>query len=293
VLFAFGTVFFYVAVQGTVWFTALTLGVFCTVAYLHGALDARHPFLAGLFLGMAFLCRPLLLLAGVFFVFQLWYDREKGWKNPFSGEALIKMALFLLPVLAVGGLMMSANLTRFENPFEFGHLYLPAVYDRANQYGLFSLHWLPRNLYAFFLAPPQIMTGYPYVRFNAHGMSLFLTTPLFLALFFKGSNKSTRPLFVALGMTALVVMLPALFYQNTGWVTFGNRFSVDYTPFLVVMLALSRLKTSLLFQALLWWSLLINGFGALIFGRAWIFFHTSYESMDWIYLFLKNWGLPF
>jgi|GEM_PF-1693260 len=288
-LFGFGTVFFFVAVQGTVWYTALTLGAFCAVAYVYFGLEARHPFWAGLFLGMAFLCRPLLLLAGIFFVIQLLYDREKGWKNPFSGEVLSKAALFVLPLLAVGAGMMYANFVRFGSPMEFGHLYLPAVYDRALQHGLFGFYWLPRNLYAFFLAPPQFLNKTPYILFNAHGMSLFLTTPLFLYLLFARS-RGQRPLFAALWLSALFVLLPSLFYQNTGWVTFGNRFSVDYSVFLVVLLAISSIQIKRMFLVLLVWGIVVNAFGALVFGRQFVidgrtvqFFNDNYYSLNWIH----------
>ncbi|MCB9640532.1 MAG: hypothetical protein H6727_16670 [Myxococcales bacterium] len=291
-LFGFGTVFFFVAVQGTVWFTALTLGAFCCMGYLYFGLEARSPFLAGLFLGMGFLCRPLLLLAGVFFLIQLLHDREKGWKNPFSGEVLSKAVVFALPLLAVGLGMMYANTVRFGNPMEFGHLYLPAVYDRALQHGLFGWYWVPRNIYAFFLAPPQFVNKAPYVLFNAHGMSLFITTPLFLYLFFKRKHNSGA-LYMSLVLAALVVMLPAMFYQNTGWVTFGNRFSVDYTAFLVLLLAISNVKMDRTFMVLLSWGILINAFGALVFGRQFVingkiltFFNNDYYSMNWIHQWL-------
>ncbi len=288
-LFGFGTVFFFVAVQGTVWFTALTLGAFCAVAYVYFGLEARHPLLAGLFLGMAFLCRPLLLLAGIFFVIQLLHDREKGWRSPFSADVLGKAALFVLPLLAVGAGMMYANFVRFGNPMEFGHLYLPAVYDRALQHGLFGFYWLPRNLYAFFLAPPQFINKAPYILFNAHGMSLFLTTPLFLYLFFARSRQH-RVLYISLLLSALFVLLPSLFYQNTGWVTFGNRFSVDYTVFLVLLLALSTAQMNRLFLGLLIWGIVVNAFGALVFGRQFVidgrtiqFFNDNYYSLNWIH----------
>ena len=47
-------------------------------------------------------------------------------------------------------------------------------------------------------------------------------------------------LLAALGtlLVALIACaLPGLFYQNTGYMQFGFRFSLDYTPFLVMLLA--------------------------------------------------------
>jgi hypothetical protein len=41
-------------------------------------------------------------------------------------------------------------------------------------------------------------------------------------------------------ITLVTCMLPGLMYQNTGYAQFGFRFSLDYTPYLVLLLALGR-----------------------------------------------------
>ena len=45
-LFAFGTVYFFTAVQGAVWFTAHVIGAALGAAFLLTALDAARPFAA-------------------------------------------------------------------------------------------------------------------------------------------------------------------------------------------------------------------------------------------------------
>jgi hypothetical protein len=67
--------------------------------------------------------------------------------------------------------------------------------------------------------------------------------------------------------TALLVALPTLFYQNTGWVQFGYRFSNDYAVFLFAMLALGGYRMNYCFRALGSWAIVVNAFGALSFGR--------------------------
>ena len=54
-LFAFGTVFFFTAVQGAVWFAAHVVACVLLPLYLLFAFDAKRPALAGLVLGLLFM----------------------------------------------------------------------------------------------------------------------------------------------------------------------------------------------------------------------------------------------
>ena len=278
-LFGLGTVFFFVAVQGTVWFTALVLGACFTIGFMMASWKARHPLIAGVMLGSAFLCRPLLLLTGLFFLGQL-FTRDDKWDLRLNGERLLKLVLIALPVaVAVGG-MMYVNYIRFDSPFTFGHEFLPAVYRKAIQYGLFHPHWVPRNVFASLLLLPSLSGQFPYFKISAHGLSLLITTPALIYLFMA---RKKGPVYWTLAAAALVVYVPTLFYQNTGWEQFGYRFSVDFTPYLVAMLAVGRVTISPWFTRLVWVGVGVNAFGAAIFDRARILFHSSIRSLDWVY----------
>ena len=69
-------------------------------------------------------------------------------------------------------------------------------------------------------------------------------------------------------VTILAVAIPGFFYQNTGWAQFGFRFSLDYTPYLVLLLAFNRRRLSWLFVVFVIFGFLVNSFGAITFGRA-------------------------
>jgi hypothetical protein len=71
----------------------------------------------------------------------------------------------------------------------------------------------------------------------------------------------------ALYISAGAVALLDLCYQNSGWVQFAYRFSLDYAIALFVLLALGGVRFGKLFYALCAWSLLVNTFGALTFDR--------------------------
>ncbi len=51
-LFALGTVYWFTAVQGTVWFAAHVVGVALAAVYLYASIDAEHPVVAGLALAL-------------------------------------------------------------------------------------------------------------------------------------------------------------------------------------------------------------------------------------------------
>ena len=108
---------------------------------------------------------------------------------------------------------------------------LAPVPNRVNadirQYGLFHYAFLERSLHDAFTRLPEISFHPLRIGFNGEGMSLFVTTPLFLYLLWP---KERPRLHRALWLTVALVAIPGFFYQNSGYFQFGFRFSLDYTP---------------------------------------------------------------
>ena len=259
-LFAFGSVYFFVAVQGTVWFAAHVAATIFVCLYLLFAVGARRPLLAGLALGFAFLCRPTTLLLAIFFLFELSRGRDRNGRSPARS-----LAAFALPLGVLGLLAMGHNLARFGDPLEFGHRFLQVRWrDRIETWGLFSLHYLPRNLTVFFLSLPWWLGQSPFVRISRHGLALWLTTPnLLWSVWPKRLDRTIVGLWSAVVVTALCTLL----YQNTGWVQFGPRFSLDYLPLLFVLIALGGRRFGVAFWACAVFALVVNTFGAVTFDR--------------------------
>src|SRR5215472_9755337 len=69
-IFSFGTVYFFTAVEGTVWFAAMVVGAALQALYVLFALDAERPLLAGAMMGCCYLTRPPMLLSSVLFAFE-------------------------------------------------------------------------------------------------------------------------------------------------------------------------------------------------------------------------------
>ena len=239
-ILGFGTLFFSCAIRGEVWFTAEIMGVALTALYLLTAHRARHPLLAGLFYSMATLTRTPLVFAAAFFVIETFFPDGKLRLADLATDArakLQKLALFIVGALPLALAHMAFNFARFGSVSEFGHRFF--WNNRVNadiaQYGLFDWHYLPRNISAAFLKLPTLSLDPFHIGYDPHGMSLFLTTPLLILLFFP---RQKPRLTLALALTAAAIALPGLFYQNDGYMQFGFRFSLDYTPYLIVLLAL-------------------------------------------------------
>ncbi|HEX2676381.1 MAG TPA: hypothetical protein VHM19_07065, partial [Polyangiales bacterium] len=71
----------------------------------------------------------------------------------------------------------------------------------------------------------------------------------------------------ALALGAAAVALLDLCYQNSGWIQFAYRFSLDYAVVLVALLALGGRRLGKTFYAMLVVSIAINLFGAITFDR--------------------------
>ncbi|MFW6049680.1 MAG: hypothetical protein ACODAU_00820 [Myxococcota bacterium] len=282
-LFAFGSVFFFVAVQGTVWFAAHVVACILLPLYLLWSFDCRRPWLAGLALGLLFVTRPTTLLLAAFFGVEAlrvsrppdasvpskelpWMRRVVRWLGGVRwGRAAMHVAKLSLPVLAVAALAMLHNAARFDDPFEFGHTYLQIRWrPRIEKWGLFNYHYLGRNLAVFLASLPWLTAAEPHVRISRHGLALWLTTPnLLLVLWPRRVSAAMVGLYLGVAAVALVNLL----YQNTGWVQFGYRFALDYMAPLVVLLALGGRRFGAGFWAAALFALAVNTFGAVTFDR--------------------------
>lgn len=289
-LFAFGSVYFFTAEQGTVWFAAHVVGAAVAALYVLCALDAQHPMLAGLLVGLGFLTRAPLLYAVPLFVFEALRvsgglaasepspPGERGlpallrragalWQQLDRRRFVMLLVSFGAPLACVLAVAAWYNRARFGDPFEFGYRYLTVLWrPRMEKWGLFNYHYLGKNLGVVLTSLPWIAKAPADPRFqiNAHGLALWVTTPLYLWLLWP--RKWTR-VHWALTLTTLAVAVPTLFYQNTGWVQFGYRFSNDYSVFLFCLLAIGGFRLGPLFYAAAVWSIVVNSFGALTFQR--------------------------
>ena len=274
-ILAVGSVYYFVAVQGTVWFAAHVCAVAFVCLFVLWSFDARRPLLAGLALGLAVSCRPATLLLAPFFLIEALTASSgaRGARSVVSWGRLRTLTWFALPLGIAGLALMWHNHARFGDPFELGHRFLQVRWrSRIETWGLFSTHYLPRNLAVFFLSLPWLIDTSPFVRITRHGLALWFTTPNILWSLWP---KKVDWTIVALWAGVLPTALCTLLYQNTGWVQFGYRFSLDYLPLVLVLVTLSQRRFGSLFLGCAAFAVLVNTFGAVTFDRYGQFYDTD------------------
>lgn len=279
-LFAFGTVYFFTAVQGTVWYSAHVVGVALAALFVLFALDAERPVLAGWMLGFMFLTRPTTALTGAFFLVEASrVVREKHASDPKAlARLLVQVAA---PVAACLAFAAWLNHARFHtwSPSAFGHEHLQVGWKtRIDRWGLFSVHFLPRNLSVMLASLPwkPLPTAHvplevlgmtfrvPHWMISGHGLALWFTSPFYLWLV---RPKRVDWLWAAAAAGAIGPLVMNLLYQNSGWFQFGYRFSNDYAIFLFVLLAASVPRMGRAFYAAAAFAIAVNFFGARSFER--------------------------
>ncbi len=285
-LFSLGTVLWYCSIRGTVWFSALAIGVPLHLCYLMAAEGARRPALAGLLLGVGVATRTPLLFAAVFLPLEALFPNGR-WLGGDGGRglrrALVQIAWFALPMAIIGAGLAWFNAVRWQNPMEFGHFYLlEGTRAPTRDYGLFSFHFLNHNLGAALTNLPKLVSVPPYLLISRHGLGTLAATPaLLLLLGCRGAStpgtgatddgdplaRRRRALSRHLGLTVAAIAVPGLLYQNDGWQQFAYRFAVDLWPPLLGVFALHVGRVDRRVKALILISIAIELFGAITFGR--------------------------
>ena len=268
---AFGTVFFFSAVQGKVWFTAHVIGVVLALVYTWASIEAKRPLVAGIALALAAITRTPMAFMFPLFVLEAWRvagggERWRTDRRAIVKELARKAAWFAAPVVAIAVVAIVLNALRFGAPTEFGHSYLEVRQQaQIEQHGLFSYHYLARNLaVAFTLLPELTGKADPAFQISGHGLALWFTSPILLTLLWP---RTRGPIHRALWITVACVAIPIFFYQNSGWFQFGYRFSLDYVVFLVALLAVGGRPLGKIARGLIVVGIIVNLFGATTFGR--------------------------
>lgn len=225
---AFGSVAWYMSMQGSVWFLGqTTAALFASLALL--AAVRRRPWWSAALLGIAMIGRPTLVLMLPALVLLVADSRTRSeWVRP-----LWRM---LVPVLVVMIGFAGYNQARFGSVTEFGYArqrVAQQVSMRLKQQGQFDLSFVPENTWAALVAGPHWNSETDSFEPDPWGMSILITTPAVLLALRARRRLATVALWSGIGLVAV----PLLTYYNTGWWQFGYRFALDLMPMLwVVML---------------------------------------------------------
>lgn len=241
-LMMFGTIFWWVAANGGVWFFAHTTAVFFLFCAIYFTLVRRNPIAAGALLGAAYMCRPTVIMGGLFFVVMfsdLWLrPRIEGSSllRRIDLRPLLQFAAGIAPFILVNGLL---NYARYDSPFEYGYSYVESshqlVLAHMYNHGDLNLHYLERHPPAIFGAMPVFEDTAPYVVPSWFALAIWVTTPAFFYAFFANIKKYLGAVIfggviLALACGFLLSKAIAGAWQ-TDWATTEVQFGIHYLPF--------------------------------------------------------------
>jgi len=252
---AFGTVYFWSSIIGTVWnFAHLSAIFFLTLSLLLHF--NKKDGLSGIFFALAILSRYPVIGGGLFFFFQLLRERSRLIKF------LLGLSLVLIPT------QLTYNWLRFQNLFEMGYVEIYQRYVNSGfslspvsfykPFGYMDIRNIPLHLIVFLLYPPQINLITNLIKPSAYGMGILFTSPLLLwALIPNFKHQLQKHLFLGvLGIAFFDFM-----HYMQGWVQFGYRFALDFMVFLILILAIKSKPKGWVLILLIIWSITVCTWG--------------------------------
>jgi hypothetical protein len=231
--FAFGTAHFVLGLLGQVWHTGQLVGLLGGLLMYWATLrfDGIAAFaLAGAGVAITMLSRSSMTLIAIWPAFEL---LRRSWPQgvlTVAGRSLMGLA----PVLLAGVGFAIYNYQRFGSPTDMGvsyHLMGESFRESYDQYGLFSVHYAPKNFYYQWLYYPL-----PLRADSLQGGSLLLLSPVFVAMGWAIARRSVTS-WVLLA-TCAVGYLPILFLMGTGYLQWGPRYLMDLFPPMMLLVAI-------------------------------------------------------
>jgi len=228
---AFGTLLFPLAIEGDFYYLAHLEAMACTFVALIEWQDRRRPWVVALALGLAALARPTVLLAAVPFGVALVASSRQRTRT--VGE-------YLVPLAAAVAIMGAYDFLRFGSVTETGYeasvLWTPGLAALRAQ-GLFSPSHLGPNLALLLGGGFGVRATFPWLVASKQGQSILLTTPALLMAAWAGlRDRTNQVLWAAAVLTAVPVLL---YYGGGGADTYGYRYALDFTPFLLALVAVA------------------------------------------------------
>ena len=229
VLVAFGTLVFPLSVRGNDYFLAHAQAMAATMLALIEWQGRRRPWAVAGALALAALARPTVLLALLpLGAWLLWTGRSRG-------RALVELAV---PVGLVALVTGAWNFARFGSPLETGYALATLtnpVLIAARRQGTFSWRHIGPNLATLVGAGFGVQAAFPWLVPSAWGQSILLTTPaLLVGIGAPWRDATVRVMAIAAGLITLALLA---YYGGAGFHTYGYRYFLDATPFLLALVA--------------------------------------------------------
>ncbi len=234
ILFGFGSIAWYHATIGSVWYLAQIVHATAMWLLVIEWLGKARPMLLGLWLACAFWSRMETLIAAPF-LFVTLYDKVF---YPRFDELIPRpkvgwFAKFAFPLLVVIVLEFTYNYVRYGMFENYGYRMLiekPEVRGMF-PYGLFSIHYFWNHVQVMFQSVPIMETDFPWVMPKLSGTAIWITTPAFVWAFFAPWDRLTAACWI--GITLFIAVL--FQHCGTGMTQVGYRFAMDFYALLMIL----------------------------------------------------------
>ncbi len=264
-LFIFGTIHWFLASVGSVWYFAHIAATFFLLLAFNETFGKMRFWLIGLLLGAAYWSRLPVILSLPFFLIMI-YRRLKT-----KGEKLsLKNSYFQFFL----GLGFFVGLNFIYNYLRFGTIFDVAYYLQANilnepwySKGYFNLAYIPNHLKILLLKLPTFLPTFPYIQPSWAGMAIWLTTPAFIFALISTLKHFKDEITIACWSAIIPIAILVMSHGGTGFSQFGYRYAMDFYPFLLILTAkgisLNGLTLRWYHKFLIGISVLINLWGVL------------------------------
>jgi hypothetical protein len=250
-----GTDLLWCSMLGDVWFVAQTSAVAFLLIALCELAGERRGWVVALFSALALGSRFTIVMAIPVIAWWVWDGFLERDRRP---RSLVTFAITLVPFALV---WLAYNEARWHVPWDAGHtiFYHQDPYMGSLTGSPFSLANVGDELRFFFITPPVIDDGPPYLEPLVVGTALWFTSPALLLACFA---RRPRPLVISLWAATALVAAPSILYYANGGAQFGMRHALDFEPFLFVLMALAaRDGLALVWRVLIGWSAAVGVWG--------------------------------
>jgi hypothetical protein len=259
---AFGTLLFNQAIRGNDYYLTHAEAMLFTIVALVEWQGRRRAWVIGLALALAGLARPPVFLAVIPFGLAL------AWAGP---GVVRRLVAFASPVVVSIGVAALYNALRFGTPLETGYgisALTNAGLAKSRLLGVFSIRHVPENLQLLLFNGFGYQARFPFLVPDTNGHSILLTSPALLAAVGAGiRSRTTAALWASAGLITLLLLL---YYGGGGRATYGYRYFLDATPFLLALTALAARRQFGALERLL----IVMSVAFVSYGFVWIEFGT-------------------
>ncbi len=237
-LYAFGSMQFYLSTVGSIWqvnqVVSTFFGVLGTVIIFRKKRTVTQYLSSSACYAVASLGRPTVGLLMIIPI-VLWLCDE---------DRIRKLIAIILPLCMVLSIHFLYNAARFGSILETGHRYLteaPELSLKRAQFGMLSPVFFPTNAWHMIVAPLQFSWRRGVTMdIDLMGNSIFWLSPMLLfslgtlSWMWNGKHKY-RTLLAAAWSGIALTAIASLFYYNTGWMQFGYRYALDFSFLLMIL----------------------------------------------------------